>query len=211
MQIETPRFRLRDFLEDDRQSFVDYQMNPRYRNLYDFADSDATRANELFNLFSDWREQDPRQNYQLGIFERRNSQLCGCAGLRQLGQPEGIAVLGLELPPDHWGRFGMAIEIAAALLEHGFSVLNLDTIVGATASGNSRAARIAHWFGADIVVYRDGPEWMKARGWKEVGWAISHSAWKMSRAALCQTGGTLEPNAETSGGGRRCGGSSEFK
>ena len=181
MQIETPRFRLRDFLEGDRQSFVDYQMDPRYRNLYDFADSDDTRANELFNLFSDWREQDPRQNYQLGIFERRNSQLCGCAGLRQSGQQERIAVLGLELSPDHWGRFGVAIEIAAALLEYGFSVLNLDTTIGATASGNSRVAGIAHWFGADIVDYRDGPEWMKARGWMEVGWAISHGAWMMSR------------------------------
>jgi ribosomal-protein-alanine N-acetyltransferase len=182
MQIETPRFHLRDFLVDDRQSFVDYQMDPRYRNLYDFADSDATRANQLFNLFSDWREQAPRQNYQLGIFERRrNSQLCGCAGLRQSGQPERMAVLGLELSPDHWGRFGVAIEIAAALLEYGFSVVNLDTIIGATASGNSRVARIAHWFGADIVDYRDGPEWMKARGWNQVGWAISHSAWKISR------------------------------
>lgn len=60
-----------------------------------------------------------------------------------------MAVLGLELSPDHWGRFGVAIEIAAALLEYGFSVLNLDTIIGATASGNSRVARIAHWFGAD--------------------------------------------------------------
>lgn len=179
MQIEAPRFRLRGFLEDDRQCFVDYQMDRRYRNLYDFADSDATRANQLFNLFRDWREQDPRQN--LGIFERRDSQLCGCAGLRQSGQSERMAVLGLELSPDHWGRFGVAIEIAAALLEYGFSVLNLDTIIGATASGNSRVARIAHWFGADIVDYRDGPEWMKARGWKEVGWATSHSAWKISR------------------------------
>ena len=34
----------------------------------------------------------------------------------------------LELSPDQWGRFGVAIEIAAALLEYGFSVLNLDTM-----------------------------------------------------------------------------------
>jgi hypothetical protein len=27
MQIKTPRFRVRDFFEEDRQSFVDYQMD----------------------------------------------------------------------------------------------------------------------------------------------------------------------------------------
>ena len=37
------------FLEDHRQCFVDYQMDPRYRNLYDLADFDATRANQLFD------------------------------------------------------------------------------------------------------------------------------------------------------------------
>jgi ribosomal-protein-alanine N-acetyltransferase len=181
MQIETPRFLLRDFLEGDRQSFVAYQMDPRYRSLYDLADSDSDRANQLFNLFSDWRAQDPRQNYQLGIFERRNLKLCGCAGLRQSGQPKTTAVLGLELSPDHWGRFGVAVEVAAALLEYGFCVLNLDTIIGATASGNSRVVRIAHWFSAYIVDRREGPGWMSARGWDEVDWAISRSAWRVSR------------------------------
>jgi ribosomal-protein-alanine N-acetyltransferase len=180
MKIETPRFLLRDFREDDRQCFVDYQMDPRYRRLYDFAESDPARASQLFNLFGDWREENPRQNYQLGVFEYRNSQLCGCAGLRRAGQPVGTAVLGLELSPDHWGRFGAAIEIAAALLEHGFFILNLETIIGATASGNSRVARIAHWFGGHIVDRRDGSAWMKARGWHEIEWAISRIDWNVS-------------------------------
>jgi hypothetical protein len=56
MHIETPRFLLRDFSEADRQSFIAHQMDPRYQGLYDWIDADAGRANELFDLFSAWRQ-----------------------------------------------------------------------------------------------------------------------------------------------------------
>ena len=106
MHIETPRFLLRDFFEADRQSFIDYQMDPRYQGLYDWVDADAGRASTLFDRFSVWRQQNPRQNFQVGIFERTSSRLCGCAGLRQAGKSVGTAVFGLELTPNDWGRMG---------------------------------------------------------------------------------------------------------
>jgi [ribosomal protein S5]-alanine N-acetyltransferase len=174
MLIETPRFVLRDFSEADRQSFIDYQMDPRYQAVYDWIDTEPRRANELFDLFRVWRQQNPRQNFQVGIFERTSSRLCGCVGLRQAGKPEGAAVFGLER------RYGVAIEVTCALIEHGFRTLTLHTIIGDTASGNSRAERLARWSGAVIVGHRDGPTWMIARGWKEVDWALSRDAWEAS-------------------------------
>jgi ribosomal-protein-alanine N-acetyltransferase len=180
MHIETRRFVLRDFTEADRKPFIDYQIDPRYRRLYDISDTDTAGANSLFALFGEWREESPRRNYQVGIFDRIDLHLCGCAGLRRAGQPEHVAVFGLELSPNHWGRFGMAVECAAALLEYGFSTLNLDKIVGATASGNSRVEALACWFGAAVVDRRDGPTWMKARSWHEVDWALSRAAWERS-------------------------------
>ena len=180
MHIETPRFLLRDFSEADRQSFIDYQMDPRYQGLYDSVDAEAGRATTLFDLFSVWRQQNPRQNFQVGIFERTSSRLCGCAGLRQAGKSEGTAVFGLELTPNDWGRYGVAIEVAGALLEYGFNALRLHTITGDTARGNNRVEKLARWFGAAIVDSRDSPAWMKARGWKEVEWALSRDAWEAS-------------------------------
>ena len=182
MRIETPRFLLRDFSEADRKSFIDYQMDPRYQALYDWDDTAPGRATTLFDLFSVWRQQNPRQNFQVGIFERTSSRLCGCGGLRQASKPKGTAVFGLELTPDDWGRYGVAIEVACALIEHGFRSLKLHTITGDTASGNSRVEKLARWFGAAIVDRRDGPAWMSARGWKEVDWALSHDAWEASPA-----------------------------
>jgi ribosomal-protein-alanine N-acetyltransferase len=180
MQIETPRLLLRDFSDADRQPFIDYQMDPRYRGLYDSIDADAGRVHELFDLFGMWRQQNPRRNLQVGIFERTSSRLCGCAGLRQAGRPEGTAAFGLELTPDDWGRYGLAVEVACALIEYGFHTLGLHTLTGDTASGNRRVERLARWFGAVIVDRRDGPAWMRARGSKEVGWALSRDAWEAS-------------------------------
>ena len=121
--------------------------------------SDDQRARVLFDLFCKWRQLSPRQNYQLGIFERASSRLCGCAGLRQEGKPKETAVLGLELTPDAWGRYGVAIEVVSALIEHGFHTLNLKNIVGDTASGNIRVERLARWLGRKlpaIVTARSG-------------------------------------------------------
>jgi [ribosomal protein S5]-alanine N-acetyltransferase len=179
MHIETSRFLLREFSEGDREPFIAYQMDPRYRHLYDFDDSEG-RAHELFDRFAAWRDANSRENFQVGIFERESSRLIGCGGLRQQGMLKGTAVLGLELVPDVWGRYGVAIEIASALIEHGFHSLDLGTIIGNTASGNGRVERLAQWFGAFIIARREGPEWMRAKGWLEVDWALTRSAWLAS-------------------------------
>jgi [ribosomal protein S5]-alanine N-acetyltransferase len=177
MRICTSRLLLRDFMAPDRAAFISYQMDPRYRRLYGFGDADEQRVGDLFDLFISWQREAPRLNFQVGIFERDTGRLCGCAGLRQASQNEGTAVLGIELTPDDWGRYRLAIEVAGALVEHGFRDLDLRTIVGDTASGNRRVEKLACWFGASITGRRDGPEWMAARGWQEVDWALTRDGW----------------------------------
>ena len=175
MIIRTRRLLLRDFVEHDRAAFVAYQMDPRYRRLYDFGDDDG-RAHELFGLFIDW-QREPRENFQLGIFDAATGRLHGSAGLRRRGAEAGSAVLGIELAPDDWGRYRLAVDVAAALIANGFDELGLDRIVGATASGNRRVERLAKWFGATIVARRPGPDWMTARGWLEVDWSLTREGW----------------------------------
>jgi [ribosomal protein S5]-alanine N-acetyltransferase len=177
MIIETRRFFLRDFVEADRTAFLRYQADPRYRALYGIAEGDDRPARELFDRFLRWRHETPRRRFQLGIFARHDDRLCGCAGLRLRDGNGNEAVLGIELAPDDWGRYRLALEVAAALAEFGFGVLRLDRIIGDTASGNRRVERLARWFGAEIVASRPGPGWMTARGWSEVDWALSRETW----------------------------------
>lgn len=174
--IQTSRFVLRDLTESDRSRFLEYQSDLRYRRLYDLPD-DLGRPNELFDLFVDWQKRKPRRNFQLGIFDSRSGRLCGCVGLRMDDQPQGIAILGIELTPDDWSRYGLAIEVAQALIAYGFDKLGLRMIVGEAASGNRRVEKLARWFGADIVARRQGPAWMQTRGWHEVDWALTRENW----------------------------------
>lgn len=179
MIISTPRITLRDFEPADRAAFVAYQMDPRYRRLYDMDDY-PDRANELFDLFVFWRGEGPRRNFQLGVFDSVTNRLCGSAGLRERPEDQGTAVFGIELAPSDWGRFRIALDVTACLLEHGFNTLRLRMIVGDTASGNQRVEKLARWFGARIIDRRDGPEWMRARGWQEVDWALTRDEWQQS-------------------------------
>jgi len=178
MQIATRRFVLRDFERADFAAFLSYQTDPRYRQLYDLDETYAQQASELFCLFLSWQQEEPRRNYQLGIFERATGRLCGCAGLRKEGASEDQASLGIELAPDDWGRYRLAVEVTGALVRFGFRELGLKVILGSTASGNRRVERLARWFGAEIVARRAGSDWMTARGWVEVDWALTVSRWE---------------------------------
>lgn len=174
--IRLRRVLLRDFTEADRPAFVRYQLDPRYVSLYDFAGDDVERPGRLFDRFLEWQREDPRLNFQLGLFEPASGHLLGCGGLRKVD--DDLAVFGLELAPSEWGRFRLALDVTAALLRCGFETLNLQTIVGDAASGNRRVEKLARWFGAEIVARREGPAWMQARGWQEVDWALHRQKWQ---------------------------------
>ena len=175
MRLTTSRILLRDFAGSDRSAFAAYQGDPRYRRLYDL-DDEPGRADTLFDLFAGWQAEQPRRNFQLGLFDAATGRLCGCAGLRASAE-EGVAVLGIELAPADWGRYRVALDAAGLLLEYGFEVLGLRMIIGNTASGNRRVEKLARWFGGEIIAERDGPEWMRRRGWREVDWALRRESW----------------------------------
>ena len=176
--ITQGRILLRDFDELDRAPFLKYQNDPRYLQLYDL-DEGIDRANGLFEMFMGWQDQRPRMNVQLGIFESATGRLLGCGGLRRLD--DDVAVLGIELAPSEWGRFRLALDVSLALVRYGFGTLKLEKIIGGTASGNRRVEKLARWFGAEVVARRTGPDWMQARGWHEVDWAITKEGWEQSQ------------------------------
>ena len=176
MRITLPRFILRDFEAADRDAFVSCQMDPRYLRLYDFDPDDEQRAHRLFALFREWQDEKPRSNFQVGIFDGNTGKLCGNVGLRKSDQDS--ATFGIELAPDEWGRFRLALDAATAMIEFGFTDLGLEMISGDTSSGNTRIERIARWFGAQISARRAGPSWMQAREWEEVNWALRREDWQ---------------------------------
>jgi ribosomal-protein-alanine N-acetyltransferase len=162
MHLVTRRLLLRDLTADDAAAFIAYQDDPRY---VAFRGGHRVEPRHLLERFARWRDEVPRRHFQLGVFERKPPfPLIGCAGLRDVDRVEGTAELGIELSPDQWGRHRLAIEIAGALLRHGFDRLQLRTIYGITARGNRRVARLAAWFGGECVAATgDEVVWRLAR------------------------------------------------
>ncbi|MAL28688.1 MAG: GNAT family N-acetyltransferase [Thalassospira sp.] len=187
-RLESKRFILRDFTPSDRAAFVAYQMDERYRALYGTADNDSTRAssNALFDRFLAWQEEQPRRNFQVGIFDKSSGDLLGCVGLRGKDLPVDSAIFGIELSPTHWGRHRAAIEASTMMIAFGFRELDLASIMGVTASDNKRIARLADWFGAEVVAERHGSEnspeftteWTTECGTAKVDWSLKRNLWE---------------------------------
>lgn len=183
MEVTTRRFLLRDFEPRDTRAFEAYHADPRSAEFYGDEQRRPGHARELLELFRGWAAEEPRLNYQLAIVRRDTEQtLVGCCGLRRAGAGPGRAELGVELAPDYWGRYRYAIEVMLALVDVGFSDMELREIYGGTVSANSRIARLAESFGATAVV-RPGPEWMAAQGWHQVEWQVTREQWQARRGA----------------------------
>jgi ribosomal-protein-alanine N-acetyltransferase len=183
--IATRRFLLRDFAEADRAAFLAYHADPRYLALYGSKEADPEHASDLLRTFALWAAEQPRRNWQLAIVQRDGARaLVGCCGLRRAGWEEGSAEIGVGLAPEYWGRNGVALEIARALIGFGFGELNLQRLFGITTSANARVTRLASWFGAAAIGSRPGPAWMQARGWNETEWRLTREAWRAQRGAV---------------------------
>ncbi|WP_339862813.1 GNAT family protein [Thalassospira alkalitolerans] len=162
-RLESKRFVLRDFTETDRASFVKYRMDSRYRALHGQDSSKKTRlsTNALFDRFLAWQHDVPRRNYLIGIFDKSTGALVGCTGLRGDGLPIDTAVFSVELAPDHWPHYRIAVEASMMLVSYGFRVLDLAAIVGDTASSHKRITKLARWFGAEITAEHTDAYWME--------------------------------------------------
>jgi [ribosomal protein S5]-alanine N-acetyltransferase len=175
MQLTTKRFVLRDFDDNDLPDFAAYHADPRSRELYGPGENTPEHAAELVRLFISWAAEEPRQNYQFAVV-RLDGQLVGCAGLRMKDAEPGRAELGVELDPKYWGQFGYAVEIMKCLIDYGFINFDLVEIFGSTVSENGKIARLASAFDA-VSVERNTPEWMTAKGWRQIEWQISRERW----------------------------------
>lgn len=175
MELESQRFVLREFVDEDLPAFTAYHADPRSSELYGPEEADPRHAAGLIKLFQEWAVEQPRLNYQFAITQR-DGALIGCGGIRTKDATAGRGELGLELAPAYWGRFAYATELMRCLVDFGFRDLSLTEIFGSTVSANARVSRLVSAYGA-YAVERPAPEWMTARGWRQIEWHINRTQW----------------------------------
>jgi ribosomal-protein-alanine N-acetyltransferase len=134
-------------------------------------------ARMLVEMFIEWANENPRQNFQFAIVDLETSALLGSCGIRRKNYPPGQAELGIGIDADWWGR-GIAQEAARAILRFGFSELDLQEVHGLANSENEGVTKFVRRLGFHRGSARQGDAWMAEKDWSAVDWVITRETWQ---------------------------------
>jgi len=138
--LETDRLLLREFVEDDAESFFKLNNYPevvRFVPDKPLLNVEQARQTLIDHPIADYR----RYGFGRGacILKSTGEQI-GFAGLKYLDEL-GEVDLAYRLLPAHWGQ-GLATEVALASVRYGFAALGLKRIIGLVMPKNIASVRV---------------------------------------------------------------------
>ncbi|MBP8297464.1 MAG: GNAT family N-acetyltransferase [Burkholderiales bacterium] len=146
IELETPRLRLRQWREADREPFAALNADPAVMEFFP-----ALQLRETSDASIDaWQSRFTTQGWSNWAIElRATGEFLGFTGLsvpRRVLPCSPCVEVGWRLAREHWGR-GYATEAARAALHAGFTQLQLPEIVSFTAVGNLRSRAVMERIG----------------------------------------------------------------
>lgn len=153
--LETKRLLLREYTEDDAESF--YLLNSDPAVMQFTGDNLLVSVDQARALLRDY----PISDYRVHGFGRwacvlgGSEEVIGFAGLKYL-PGRGEVDLGYRFLPAHW-RKGLATEACRAVVPYGFETLNLTEITALVQPENVASVRVLEKCGltfTEIVNYR---------------------------------------------------------
>lgn len=174
--IETPRLRLRRWIDDDFEPLVAMNADPR---VMEFLGGGRSRK-ETEDIWN--RVRGHFETYGFGPWAVEVD--CIFAGWLGLMRPRFEAhftpcvEVGYRLRAEFWGR-GLATEGARAVLRYGFEHLRLDEIVAFTVPSNARSLRVMEKIGLTFSEEFDHP--LIAKGdplRRHVLYRVSRTVWE---------------------------------
>ena len=183
MEVDTPRLRLRQWREADREPFAAMNADPA---VMEFFVSVQSREGSDASIDA-WQSQLVSRGWSNWALELRTSgELLGFTGLsvprRALPFTPCVEV-GWRLARRHWGR-GYATEAARAALEVGFARLELPEIVSFTSVGNRRSRAVMERIGM-----RDAEEDFEYPSFPEGHPLRRHCLYRITREAWARAAG----------------------
>ena len=138
--LETDRLLLREYVEDDAESFFKLNTYPevvRFVPDKPLLNVEQARQTLIDHPIADYR----RYGFGRGacILKSTGEQI-GFAGLKYLDEL-GEVDLAYRLLPAHWGQ-GLATEVALASVRYGFADLGLKRIIGLVMPKNIASLRV---------------------------------------------------------------------
>ena len=138
--LETDRLLLREYVEDDAESFFKLNTHPevvRFVPDKPLLNVEQARQTLIDHPIADYR----RYGFGRGacILKSTGEQI-GFAGLKYLDELGEVDV-AYRLLPAHWGQ-GLATEVALASVRYGFAALGLKRIIGLVMPKNIASVRV---------------------------------------------------------------------
>jgi [ribosomal protein S5]-alanine N-acetyltransferase len=138
--LETDRLLLREFVEDDAESFFKLNTDPEVMRFVPdkpLLNVEQARQTLIDHPIADYR----RYGFGRGacILKSTGEQI-GFAGLKYLDELGEVDV-AYRLLPAHWGQ-GLATEVALASVRYGFAALGLKRIIGLVMPKNIASVRV---------------------------------------------------------------------
>ena len=187
MIIETPRLRLREFVEADWAAVLAYQSDPRYLTYYPWTERTEAEVRAFVGRFIAWQAAEPRIKFQWAITLRDGGGLIGNCGLRLAEAGAPSADLGYELAPQHWGC-GYAVEAARAMVSFGFETLALHRVWGECVPENRASQRVMEGLGMRREGRLRQTRWYKGRWWDTLVYGMLEDEWRRSVPGTEQAG-----------------------
>lgn len=146
-RMETERLILREISRADTQAIFRNFSEPEIaRWFFEEPLTDIEQAAQFVDHFiSEFKQQ---EGITWAIEMKENNE---CVGTCSLGGIEmgGGGELGFDLAKAYWGK-GIMSESLTAVIDYGFTILNLSKIEAHTYSANSRAKRLLEKFGFQL-------------------------------------------------------------
>lgn len=135
--IETPRLRLRNWREEDKEPFFRHTNTEAVMRWLGGVKTREFLDDAIEQRFMRWADE---RGFTFWALERKeDGALLGFCGLKRADDPgtgiEGEVEIGWRLREDAWGR-GYAKEAAIAALDFAFARVGAERVVALTVAGN---------------------------------------------------------------------------
>jgi len=179
--LQTERLILRDFVETDWEAVLAYQQNPLYLRYNEWTERTAESVREFLQMFLGHQKQEPRIKFQFAVTLKSTGQLIGNCGVRRDSAEAREGDIGYELNPNHWDK-GYATEAARAVVQFGFSQMNLHRISASCVADNVGSAHVLEKLGMRQEGRLRESEYYKGRWWDTLLYAILDHEWLAEHA-----------------------------
>jgi ribosomal-protein-alanine N-acetyltransferase len=171
MILETNRLALREFVESDWKTVLDYQNDPRYLRFYPWQRRTEAEVRAFIQIFIEWQNYIKRYKFQWALTLKDSGQLIGNIGIRKENFSDHKADIGYEINPEFWGQ-GYASEAALAVRNFGFRKLGLHRIWAHCLEENRASRRVLEKIGLRLEGILREDEFFKERYWNTCLYAI---------------------------------------